>query len=138
MADLTSQTANRGADASVVFSQQNVSITAQPRGTSATAPFDIVFRFGQPFTYNPASGQLVIDFFWREPATGPGPIVDAQDYGFDNNAPVSRISENYPFTPVQRYGFVTEFSYQPVPEPSVKVLFVLGSAILSVWARRSR
>ena len=134
---------NVGANDLVVYNGSltlTTSNTLIPGGT--TKAFDLVVQLANPFLYDPAMGNLLLDI--RNSSSGFAGFVDAQ--GDPTLTPTTRLNFLDNSTTgltgnVQSAGLVTQFTFQPVPEPGA-VTLVSGLAVSSLFClsrlRRSR
>jgi hypothetical protein len=117
---------NRGPIQQVVFSHENFPVSGRLSTGGQPAPFDIKFNLDTPYAYDPANGQLVVDFTIRPPDFGDTPRGDGQNYA-SSDAPARLVVSSGPFEDrILDFGFVTEITYRDVPEPTVTILVVLG------------
>ena len=118
-----------------------ISSTGAPVG-GGVAPFDITIRFTTPFHYDPALGNLLMDFNFYSGAASPTNLE--LDSVFDGADSVSRIAALGDATAtaavvVDTMGIVTQFSTASlVPEPGTNVLVATLSLGLLVRALRRR
>ncbi|THD65046.1 PEPxxWA-CTERM sorting domain-containing protein [Phenylobacterium sp.] len=133
----TTFAANLGANATTVFSGA-ATLTTAATGTGPQ-PFDYTLTFTTPFAYNPASGNLLLDFLIPSTAT-----VSGSGFGFltfdnanDNNDGVRsivNISDGASATgALDTSAAITEFHTTGfanvgggVPEPASWALMILG------------
>jgi hypothetical protein len=105
---------------------------------SGPKDFDIVVNLQTPFLYDPGAGNLLLDV--RNFGGGLSTFFDAQLAPGDA---VSRVFTGYngvgdvnsPTGTADSVGLVTQFHFQPVPEPSGVLLSAILSAALLGWAR---
>ncbi|MFK7742490.1 MAG: hypothetical protein AB8H80_19410, partial [Planctomycetota bacterium] len=104
---------NHGSDETVVFDGV---VNAEPRDASASAPgpFVLTIPLDEPFEYNPANGQLVVDFQLRTGASN--------SLSFDgdfNNSDVYRLysvsSSTATSGTVQNFGLAMALTAEPMP-----------------------
>lgn len=108
----------------------------------ATRPFDYVFPFDDRFLYNPADGNLIVEWTIEGPtSTLPGNSLGS-DAAFNYSGP-----QNYKWTddlgadsPVGagEFAIVTQYSFTPVPEPNTAALVAVGSLIAGFVKRARR
>lgn len=109
---------NVGADATLVFDGPFDSSTASLAGPGNTRQFDIVYPFTTPFLYDPAKGNLVLDFQVTE---GHG---EALRFDAVTGSPVvknvftigSSTAQNGQFG----VAFVAQFTFEPIPLVSIR------------------
>jgi len=108
--------ANRGPDNSLFVSTK----------LSGPAPATLTFT-GNPFTYNPAEGNLLLDMVVSPGGSSPNLAF----YAANTNAPALFDRYHNFGTGTTGYGLVTEFTYTAVPEPTTGVLIGLFLAGVS-------
>lgn len=131
---------NVGADNLTVFSGAlSLSSSAAPRRDGGVQPFDIVIEFATPFTYNPLSGDLLLDVFnfgggtttAFDFITGGQPALSSL-FSFGNaNASTGFVRNNS--------GLVAAFQVTPlaaVPEPSSWAMLIVGFGAVGYASRR--
>lgn len=136
---------NLGSDATMVFSGA-LDLSTAATGTGPQ-PFDYTVSFSQPFMYNPADGNLLLDVTIPSGAT-----VSGAGFGFltfdtvntidDGIYSVVNISDGGATSgTLSTAGAITAFSVSSaaVPEPSTWLMLVAGFGILgaAAWRRRS-
>jgi hypothetical protein len=128
---------NIGPDNTLVFSGTHALDTGNLAGPGNTRQFDIDWPLTTPFLYDPRAGNLVLDF---QASGGGGPLVrrDAVMGNPSVNFVAALGSPAAPTGNVLGFGFVTEFTYQLVPEPSACGLAGVAALIVFVNARRRR
>ncbi len=108
-------------------------------GGGGLSTFDVFFTLTRPFHYDPAAGNLLLDFRVIEGAgTNPGRIatLDAFDVVGDGVSSVYAYGSSLPAVgQVSSLGLATAFSITPVPEPSTLALFVIGFGVALVCWR---
>ncbi|MEM7412942.1 MAG: hypothetical protein AAF430_22110 [Myxococcota bacterium] len=117
--------ANRGADAAVVRDGP-LSIRSQSSDNRSPSPFEVEVPFANPFRYDPALGNLLLE--WK--VTGQDGVVVWLDADTDGD---SRYNVGFASGPdadqaefLLPFGLVTQFEFTPVPEPSTGLLVALG------------
>ncbi len=136
--------ANVGGNDQIVY---NSALTLTSAGTSASGagPFDVIVKLTNPFLYNPAAGNLVLDIRNFGPLSGPNPAIFL-DLGAD---PSTRLvfadnSTTAATGSIQNFGLATQFTFAPpaVLEASTTVslglLLALGTGRLVVAAKRKK
>jgi hypothetical protein len=132
---------NIGPNDTVVMQPQSVRLL----GGSGTG-FSLCFDFHEnPFYYNPANGNLLVDFRIYEGIRPIGPpppigraILDAFNTAGDSVSSVYGFGLTMPTSgQVSSLGLATDFIVTPIPEPSTMALLSLGltSLMLVVWKR---
>jgi hypothetical protein len=136
---------NLESDATTVYSGA-LDLTTAATGTGPQ-PFDYTVSFSQPFSYNPADGDLLLDVTIPSGAT-----VSGAGFGFltfdtvntvdDGVYSVVNLSDGGATSgTLSTAGAITEFSVSSaaVPEPSVWLMMVTGFGVLgaAMWKRRS-
>ena len=137
---------NLGSDATTVYSGA-LTLSTAATGIGAQ-PFDYTVTFSQPFLYDPADGNLLLD------VTIPsGAKVSGSGFGFLTFDTVNTIDDGiYSVVNISSgsassgtlstAGAITSFVVSPVaaPEPSTWVMMIAGFGILGagMWQRRSR
>jgi hypothetical protein len=138
VAELSSTFAeNIGPDNALLFEGTQIWSTASLPGPGNTKQFDILQPLTTPFLYDPQAGNLVLDF---QLSSNSGPLI-RRDAAFPHPAinivvgPGAATTGN-----VLGFGYVTQFTVEPVPEPSAAVLAGIGAmvAMYCVWQRRKR
>ncbi|MEZ6098282.1 MAG: PEP-CTERM sorting domain-containing protein [Pirellulaceae bacterium] len=112
----------------------------QPAGDE-TRPFDYVFPFDTSFRYNPADGNLIVDWIVEGQTSDLVGNSSLTDVNFDYTGPQSwkwtldRGAES----PVGfgEFAIVTQYSFTPVPEPNTAALVALGGLVAG-FAKRAR
>src|ERR1039458_5715746 len=125
---------NVGADDTMVF---NGSWTFSSAGGAAgPSVFDIVLNLTTPFFYNPANGNLVLDV--RNIGGGNSAYFDDSYMAGEGISRVwSRDVSASTAISSDEIGLVTQFTFSPVPEPSVLGLLAVGTTALLIRRRRN-
>jgi len=129
---------NIGGNDTMVFARGSLPLS----GTGGSSPnaFNVTIMFSQPFIYNPAAGNLLLDV--RNFGGGTTTAFDAIQVPGDGISRVITFTGLNVDSPVASMadtsGLVTEFIFQPVPEPAVFALAVLGLATLWLFHRSRR
>jgi len=131
---------NIGADNTSVFSGPITFVSANLPGGGNTKQFDIVFPLTTPFLYDPRAGNLLLDL---QVSTASGPQIRRD--GVNENPMVRVVTASGAATAntgsVFNAGGVTQFTFQPIPEPSTFALASLGVVLGIIrygWRRRKR
>jgi prepilin-type processing-associated H-X9-DG protein len=109
--------------------------------SSTPQPFNSLFiTFGTRFYYNPSAGNLLLDMR-NFGAAGNANVLYLDGHNVVGDSTSSILAFNVNSTTAQvvnSFGFVTEFTFQPVPEPSTWALFALGLGGMAFYKTRSR
>jgi hypothetical protein len=106
--------------------------------------FHVTFSFATPFFYNPANGNLLLDFRIYQ---GFGPIggqqgvaiLDAFNVVGDSVSSVYAFGASLPTSgQTSTLGLATDIRIIPVPEPSTVALLLVGLGMLGVGWKRMR
>ena len=128
--------ANITSEPIVVFDQPWESEVVNPVPAEGTRPFDFRIQLTEPFVFDPSEGHLMVDWFFGRP-TNLGPHTN-----FDSDAVFGEPPTEFPEQqgvfalgddPIGNGGQIvpTQFVFEPVPEPTLRlgtVLFVVGLA----------
>jgi hypothetical protein len=127
---------NIGPDNALVFSGTQTWSTANLPGPGNARQFDILRPLTTPFLYDPRDGNLVLDF---RISGGGGSLIrrDAASGDPTVNFVASPGSATATTGNVLGFGFVTQFTVEPVPEPAALTLLGLGMAglLAAAWLR---
>ena len=124
VADLSTTFAeNLGANNTLVFDGTLILATGNLPGPGNTRQFDYVFPFATPFLYDPAAGNLVLDF--QIVANGSAVTFDTVS-GDSATGRVFAFGSSTATTGDFRDSHVTQFTF--APEPSSVALLALGAA----------
>ena len=123
---------NTGPDDKAVFGPGSRRV--QGVGGGGDTSFNVVFDFqDNPFYYNPADGNLLLDFRIFADPEFVAPL-DAFSVIGDSVSSVSAYGSSPPSSgSASSLGLATAFSVTNVPEPSTWTLSVLGIAFFSLW-----
>jgi hypothetical protein len=121
------------------------SVTLSGGGGGGVTGFYVLFDFrDRPFYYNPANGNLLVDFRIHEGFGPIGPpqgvaILDAFTIAGDSISSVyamgsSSLTSGQPST----LGLATDFVFLPIPEPSSLVLLCTACGLLFLARKRLR
>ena len=129
---------NVGANDTIVYARGALSLS----GTvgSSPNPFNVIITFSQPFLYNPATGNLLLDV--RNYGGGLTTQFDSTELAGDGigravtyqGSGVNSATATF----VDAQGLVTEFIYQTVPEPSTLALAGLSGLSLLLFRRQRK
>lgn len=121
---------NVGGDEKLVFGQNDVVLASA--GGPGPNPFDLTFRFAQPFLYNPHNGNLLFRLNVSDGDIFGSRTIDAEQGGTGYKL----VAPNIFSVPISQ-AIITEFSWSAIPEPRISVF--LGSAgILFAALKRKR
>jgi hypothetical protein len=133
---------NVGADDTVIIGPGPIQISSG--GGGGFSIFDLSFNFrDHPFFYNPANGNLLLDFriyegFGVQLPPPAGVPLDAYDITGDSVSSVYGIGATLPTSgTASSLGLTTLFVVTPVPEPSTWALLAIGLGFL-VGVNRKR
>jgi len=117
-----------GADDAILYNGALTLSSASVASSGTAKQFDILINLSQPFLYNPANGNLLLDI--RNNQSGTSGLFDAQsDVTQTATALVFNDGGSASTTGlVQAGGGVTRFTLTAAPEPSTFVLFSFGIA----------
>ena len=88
---------------------------------SGSAPSELIFT-GGPFDYDPADGNLLMDIHITNQVSSGGAFYDAR-----RGTATGIFSRYQDFSSgTQGFGLVTQFTFEPVPEPCTLVLLLGG------------
>jgi|SRR5689334_10217447 len=129
---------NVGLNDTVVINPGEIRISSN--GGGGFTSFDLYFTLNTPFRYNPADGNLLMDFriyqgikssgTW---SANPVAVLDGFNVIGDSVSTVYGYGSTMPSSgQVGSFGLATLFSVEPVPEPSTVALLVLslGAVVL--------
>jgi hypothetical protein len=120
--------ANTGADEVIALPRSQVPLNGNP-GLS----FDVVVPLPNHFVYMPSKGHLLMDITVFNIGTQVGDF-DAQISAIDGMSML--VGQNNTLTGnIESTGFVTAFTYQAVPEPSVWTLACIGIIAILKWGK---
>lgn len=121
----------------VASSNTKTFTTANLPGPGNTRQFDVVVPFDEPFLYDSSVGNLLLEFQVGPPDTNGQIVFDFAAGDPAVNMVAAFGSPTATTGEILGMGFVTQFTYQPIPEPSSFVL--LGLSLLSIcisWPRK--
>ncbi|MBL9162466.1 MAG: PEP-CTERM sorting domain-containing protein [Planctomycetaceae bacterium] len=135
----TTFASNVGGNEQTVYSG-SLTLTTSASG-AAPYPFDYTINLQNPFTYDPAQGNLLLDV--QIPATA---TVSGAGFGFatfdtantENDGLFSVVEINSGDAiggQISTAGAITQFTYAAVPEPSTLTLMIAGMALISQLRR---
>jgi len=126
---------NIGADDKVVIGPSSM------RLVGASPGFNVFLDFRDtPFYYNPANGNLLMDFRIFTGAGNPpsgGPPLDAFNVARDSVSSVSAFGGTLPSSgSASSLGLATAFFVTSVPEPSSWALLITAAACFGLWRKK--
>ena len=116
---------NLGTNNTLVFGGTVILTTGNLPGPGNTRQFDYVFPFTTPFLYDPAAGNLVLDL--KIEASGSALTFDTVS-GDPAIGRVFAFGSSTATTGDIRASLVTQFTFEPIPEPATVALLGLGAA----------
>lgn len=116
---------NFGTDATVVVNPRTLTWNG---GDGETPGYDIFILLDTPFFYNPAEGNLLLDFQRTRSLIGHAILLDAEETFGDGISSIFSVGTSPVADFVSTRGLTTGFFVEPVPEPSTAV--ILMSAII--------
>jgi hypothetical protein len=117
---------NTGLDETLTRSPSGLRLTSAYTSTGPDA-FSITFPFDHPFYYNPSAGNLLIDVDLFHGFVPSMPLLDLTAHGEG----IGLVVEGAIFN-TDNQGFVTQFVFQSIPEPSCIWLFGLGGLAITL------
>jgi hypothetical protein len=129
---------NVGTDNTVVFSGLLPLLSAFTGPAQGPKDFDIIIPLHNPFLYDPAAGNLLLDL--KNFSGGLITVPDAELTLEDSISRVYSYGADYPFGTADTTGLVVQFTAIPasVPEPSAMLLMGLGLAGTAFIRKRMR
>jgi hypothetical protein len=135
----TTFTENTGLDDKAVFGPGLMRLGGAGGGGSSSFNVFVDFR-DNPFYYNPANGNLLMDFRIFTGAGSPpsgGSPLDAFNVSGDSVSSVSAYSSSLPASgSPSSLGLATEFFTVPVPEPASWALLLVGVGAFCFWRKK--
>jgi hypothetical protein len=131
--------ANVGADDKIVHTGAfSLASAGPPDPYTGPGAFDIIVNLSQPFTYDPAAGNLLMDVRVFSPATTS--LFDAANVQGDSVSCISTLASGVS-SPTSEFSttqaLVTQFQFVPVPEPSAFALAAFGFMAVTAWRLRT-
>jgi hypothetical protein len=136
----TSYNLNKGLDEMIVYAHDNVVLSGAAGQT--VNPFDLKFAFDQPFTYDPAGGNLLM--YMNSTGSGAGGRnIDSHIFGDGisvGSSPVAYTGNSGPggSNSVIPYALINEFTWVAIPEPSVMLLVLPALVMMLIGASKRR
>jgi hypothetical protein len=134
---------NVGSDDVAVLGPRSVPLSGG--GGGGVTGFNVLFDFrDRPFYYNPANGNLLVDFRIHQGFGGPfppgrGAILDAFSVTGDSISSVYAYdSSSLTSGQLSTLGLATDFVFLPIPEPSSLVLLCTAFGLLFLARKRVR
>lgn len=128
---------NVGANDTVVVGAGPLALSGTTGGTPN--PFNIIINFTTPFIYDPSAGNLLMDV--HNFGGGGTTQFDSTDVGTGiarNFTEGSGVGSPTADGVINSSGLITEFIYQPVPEPGTLALAGLGGLTMLLGFRRRK
>jgi hypothetical protein len=130
--NLAAMDLNRGPDDRVAFDGSMLFRSSGVTGAGVPPPFQLVVQYSDPFAYDPARGDLLIDY---TTFNARGDIL--ADYHHTGDARIGWVAESGMFASGGPGSFVTQFSFSQIPEPGVSALSIAGLAMIMRRHRRN-
>jgi hypothetical protein len=120
--------ANTGADEKIALSRNQVNVSSS-YSDSGINSFSIVVPLPNGFRYAPAAGNLLVDVRTFGGSGSPGlPRFDGVAQAGDGIAMMSAGSPDAAIGSAETLGMVAQFTFEPVPEPAILGLLIVGIA----------
>lgn len=127
-------TENLDRNVQMVFPRGSFHLAATFIPGVTTQPFAIQIPLSQPYLYDRSWGPLVLDVIEYQPVSKSARLDASANFGVDSVSSLMGASQTA--VPVlggsSHVGLVTQFGWQPVPEPSVLRLGLLTLGVIAI------